>query len=92
MVVLAALHNAARLTGRGLGELRAVVSGAGAFVGLSAGRVAEPAVASMAPDAFGFAMANLEPSIYDSPIWFRATRSRVGLAPWPPRAQIFKHF
>ncbi|PRY02066.1 malate dehydrogenase (oxaloacetate-decarboxylating) [Allonocardiopsis opalescens] len=126
IVVLAALKNAARLTGRGLGELRVVVSGAGAsaiavtkilltagigdiavgdskgiihagrdglnpakaeiaeltnkggrsgsiesalagadvFIGLSAGQVPEPAVASMAPDAIVFAMANPTPEIH----------------------------
>ena len=125
VVVLAALRNAARLTGRGLGELRVVVSGAGAagiavtrillgagigeiavadsvgilypdrpgltdvkaalardtnaagltgslesalagadvFIGVSAGQVAEAAVASMAPDAIVFAMANPEPEV-----------------------------
>jgi len=126
VVVLAALRNAARLTGRRLGDLRAVVSGSGAagvavtrilleagigdiavadshgivypgrshltgvkaelaadtnlarhtgsladalagadvFIGLSAGQVAEAAVASMAPEAFVFAMANPEPEVH----------------------------
>ncbi len=125
IVVLAALRNAARLTGRGLGDLRVVVSGAGAagvavtrllldagigdiavgdrkgmidvsrtdltpvkqalaedtnsahitgdivdaldgadvFLGLSAGKVAEQAVARMAKDALIFAMANPEPEV-----------------------------
>jgi malate dehydrogenase (oxaloacetate-decarboxylating) len=125
IVALAALRNAARLTGRELGDLRAVVSGAGAagvavtrillaagigdiavadsrgllsvgrdamtsvkaalaaetnraglrgeiadalagadvFLGLSAGTVAEEAVAAMAPDAIIFAMANPDPEI-----------------------------
>jgi malate dehydrogenase (oxaloacetate-decarboxylating) len=125
IVVLAALRNAARLTGRGLGDLRVVVSGAGAagiavtailleagvgdiavadskgivhagrddltavkrriaertnrlgivgpidaamagadvFVGVSAGRVEEDAVASMAGDAFVFALANPDPEV-----------------------------
>ncbi|MDQ1633165.1 MAG: hypothetical protein QOC80_3137 [Frankiaceae bacterium] len=125
IVVLAALRNAARLTGRGLGDLRVVVSGAGAagvavtrllldagigdiavgdrngmidvsradltpvkqalaadtnkahitgdladalegadvFLGLSAGKVPELAVARMAKDALIFAMANPEPEV-----------------------------
>jgi malate dehydrogenase (oxaloacetate-decarboxylating) len=125
IVVLAALENAAKLTGRTLGDLRAVVSGAGAagiavtrillaagigdiavadsrgvvhsgrgdltevktslaadtniaghrdtildalegadvFLGLSAGKIPESAVASMAKDAFVFAMANPEPEV-----------------------------
>ncbi len=125
IVVLAALRNAAQVTGRSLGDLRAVVSGAGAagvavtkillaagigdiavadsrgmlhtgregltdiksemvgltnkvghagsieealagadvFLGLSAGKVSEEAVASMAKDALVFAMANPDPEI-----------------------------
>ncbi|MDP9239700.1 MAG: NADP-dependent malic enzyme [Actinomycetota bacterium] len=125
VVVLAALRNAARLTGRRLADLRVVVSGAGAagvavtrillgagigdiavgdsrgimypardnltpikaglaadtnaaqltgsveealagadvFIGLSAGKVPAAAVASMAPDAFVFAMANPDPEV-----------------------------
>jgi malate dehydrogenase (oxaloacetate-decarboxylating) len=126
IVVLAALRNAARLTGRGLGDLRVVVSGAGAagvactkillaagvgdiavadsrgilhpgrtdltpikaelagttnkaghtgsmvetlagadvFLGLSAGTVPEQAVASMAPEAVVFALANPDPEVH----------------------------
>ncbi|MFC7219869.1 NADP-dependent malic enzyme [Streptomyces polyrhachis] len=126
VVTLAALRNAAKLTGRGLGELRAVISGAGAagvaiakilvsagigdvaladrkglvstdredlnpakreiaeltnrtgltgslesalagadvFIGVSGGTVPEAAVASMAPGAFIFAMANPTPEIH----------------------------
>ncbi|MER6629984.1 NADP-dependent malic enzyme [Streptomyces sp. NPDC000987] len=126
VVTLAALRNAARLTGRGLGELRAVISGSGAagiaiakflieagigdvavadrkgvvsadrddltpvkrevaaftnkagltgsleaalegadvFIGVSGGTVAEEAVASMAKDAFVFAMANPNPEVH----------------------------
>jgi malate dehydrogenase (oxaloacetate-decarboxylating) len=126
IVALAALENAAKLTGRRLADLRAVVSGAGAagvavtrillaagigdiavadskgllhpsradltsvkaalaaetnkagltgsiegalrgadvFLGLSAGTVAEEAVASMAPEAIVFAMANPDPEIH----------------------------
>jgi malate dehydrogenase (oxaloacetate-decarboxylating) len=126
IVVLAALRNAARLTGRTLGDLRVVVSGAGAagvactkillaagigdiavsdsrgilhtgrtdlspskaalaattnraglttdvedslagadvFLGLSAGKVAEAAVASMAPGCIVFALANPEPEVH----------------------------
>jgi malate dehydrogenase (oxaloacetate-decarboxylating) len=126
IVVLAALRNAARLTGRTLADLRVVVSGAGAagvactkillaagvgdiavsdsrgllhpgraglgpvkaelaaitnragltgsvedalagadvFLGLSAGKVAEDAVASMAPDAIVFALANPDPEVH----------------------------
>ncbi|MCW2548333.1 MAG: hypothetical protein JWN96_2793, partial [Mycobacterium sp.] len=125
IVVLAALRNAAKLTGRTLGDLRAVVSGAGAagiavtkillaagigdigvadsrgmlhsgregltdakaeitaltnkagltgniedalagadvFLGLSAGKVSEGAVASMAPNSLIFAMANPDPEV-----------------------------
>ncbi|HEX7355457.1 MAG TPA: NADP-dependent malic enzyme [Mycobacteriales bacterium] len=125
IVVLAALENAARCTGRTLRDLRAVVSGAGAaglavtrllvdagigdiavadskgllgpgrvdltghkaqvaamtnkaarsgalvdalagadvFLGLSAGRLPEGAVATMAPDALVFAMANPTPEV-----------------------------
>jgi malate dehydrogenase (oxaloacetate-decarboxylating) len=126
IVVLAALANAARITGRGLGDLRVVVSGAGAagvavsqiilesgigdvavgdsrgiihpgradltevkrglaartnragltgsiqdalagadvFIGVSAGTVAEEAIASMAPDSIVFALANPEPEVH----------------------------
>ena len=126
IVVLAALENAARLAGRPLGDLRAVVSGAGAagvavtkilleagigdiaiadskgllhtgrdnltaikaemaqitnssgltgsieeamrgadvYIGVSAGQVADAAVASMAKDAFVFALANPNPEIH----------------------------
>jgi len=125
IVVLAALGNAARVTGRSLGDLRVVVSGAGAagvactrillaagigdiavadskgvlhqgrehltdvkaalardtnragltgpledalrdadvFLGLSAGKVDEDAVATMAPDAIVFALANPDPEV-----------------------------
>jgi malate dehydrogenase (oxaloacetate-decarboxylating) len=125
IVVLAALRNAAKLTGRTLGDLRAVVSGAGAagiavtkillaagigdiavadsrgmlhsgregltdakaeitaltnkagvtgniedalagadvFLGLSAGKVSEGAIASMAPGSLIFAMANPDPEV-----------------------------
>ncbi len=126
IVALAALRNAAAVTGRSLGDLRVVISGAGAagvaiakilveagvadvvvadsrgvvyqgrpdltpvkrwlaehtnragragaladalagadvFIGVSAGRVPESAVASMAPEAIIFAMANPEPEIH----------------------------
>jgi malate dehydrogenase (oxaloacetate-decarboxylating) len=126
IVVLAALANAARITGRGLGDLRVVVSGAGAagvavsqiileagigdvavgdsrgivhsgradltevkqglaartnragltgsiedalagadvFIGVSAGTLAEEAIASMAPDSIVFALANPEPEVH----------------------------
>ncbi len=126
IVVLAALRNAALLTGRSLADLRVVVSGAGAagvactrillaagigdiavadtrgiielgrtdlspvkadlaertnraglrgsladamtgadvFLGVSAGRVPEDAVARMAPDAIVFALANPDPEIH----------------------------
>ncbi|MFJ4684669.1 NADP-dependent malic enzyme [Streptomyces sp. NPDC088789] len=126
VVTLAALRNAARLSGRALGELRAVISGAGAagvaiakilidagigdvavtdrkgvvsadrddltpvkrevasftnkaglsgslgsalagadvFIGVSGGTVPEAAVASMAPGAFVFAMANPDPEVH----------------------------
>jgi len=126
IVVTAALRNAAALTSRSLGDLRAVVSGAGAagvavtrmllaagigdiavadsrgivhadrssltsvkialaaqtnisglhgnleealagadvFIGVSAGRVADEAVATMAPDAIVFALANPEPEVH----------------------------
>ncbi|MEE2038118.1 NADP-dependent malic enzyme [Nocardiopsis sp. CT-R113] len=126
IVTVAALHNAARLTGRTLADLRVVVSGAGAagvavtkmlidggvgdiavadskgmihdgreglnpvkqelarisnktglrgsiesalagadvFIGLSAGEVPEPVVATMADDAIIFAMANPNPEVH----------------------------
>ncbi|MFD5329247.1 NADP-dependent malic enzyme [Streptomyces sp. NPDC127092] len=126
IVTLAALRNAAKLTGRTLGDLRAVISGAGAagvaiakflleagigdvcvtdrkgivssdredltdvkreiagltnkaglsgsleaalagadvFIGVSGGTVPEEAVASMAPNAFVFAMANPNPEVH----------------------------
>ena len=126
IVVLAALRNAAKLTGRTLGDLRAVVSGAGAagvactkilleagigdvaiadskgllhegrsgmtavkmemagltnkvglvgtieealagadvYIGVSSGQVADDAVATMAPDAIIFALANPNPEIH----------------------------
>ncbi|MDT0265633.1 NADP-dependent malic enzyme [Streptomyces sp. DSM 44915] len=126
VVTLAALRNAARLTGRTLAELRVVISGAGAagvaishillgagvadvvvcdrrgvvsadrddltevkrklaavtnaggrtgsladalagadvFVGVSGGTVPESAVATMAPGAFVFAMANPDPEVH----------------------------
>ena len=126
VVVLAALNNAARLTGRSLGDLRAVVSGAGAagvactkilleagigdvaiadskgllhegrsgmtavkmemagltnkvglvgtieealngadvYIGVSSGKVADEAVATMADDAIIFALANPNPEIH----------------------------
>jgi len=126
IVVLAALRNAATLTGRTLGDLRVVVSGAGAagvactkillaagvgdiavadsrgivhadradltpvksaladstnkaahagtlvealagadvFLGLSAGKVPEEAVAQMAPDGIVFALANPDPEVH----------------------------
>ncbi|WP_276314469.1 NADP-dependent malic enzyme [Streptomyces sp. Z26] len=126
IVTLAALRNAARVSGRQLGQLRAVISGAGAagvaisrilveagigdvavcdrkgvvsadrtdltavkrelagftnkaghsgsltdvlagadvFIGVSGGTVPEDAVATMAPDAFIFAMANPNPEIH----------------------------
>jgi malate dehydrogenase (oxaloacetate-decarboxylating) len=125
IVALAALENAAKLTGRTLGDLRAVVSGAGAagvavarillaagigdiavgdsrgiiypgrdnltpakaalaaetntarltgsitdalngadvYLGLSSGKVPEEAVATMAPEAIIFAMANPDPEV-----------------------------
>lgn len=126
IVTLAAMRNAAKLTGRTLGDLRAVISGAGAagiaiakilvdagigdvcvtdrkgvvsadrsdltdvkaeiagltnksglngslesalagadvFIGVSGGTVPEEAVASMAKDAFVFAMANPNPEVH----------------------------
>ncbi|HZB51488.1 MAG TPA: NADP-dependent malic enzyme [Mycobacteriales bacterium] len=126
IVVLAALRNAARLTGRTLGDLRVVVSGAGAagvactkmllaagigdiavadsrgllhpgrsgltpvkaelaaatnragrtgdlvdalagadvFLGVSAGRVPDEAVATLAPGAIVFALANPDPEVH----------------------------
>jgi malate dehydrogenase (oxaloacetate-decarboxylating) len=125
IVVLAAMRNAAKLTGRSLGDLRVVVSGAGAsgtavtkillaagigdiavadskgmlhtsrtdlnsvktelagltnkagitgrledalagadvFLGLSAGKISEAAIASMAPNCLIFAMANPDPEV-----------------------------
>jgi malate dehydrogenase (oxaloacetate-decarboxylating) len=145
IVALAALRNAARLTGRTLGDLRAVVSGAGAagvavtkilleagigdiaiadskgivhsgrtdltpikatmaaatnkagytgpitdamngadvYIGLSAGKVDEPAVATMAPGSMIFAMANPEPEIHPEIAGRYATVVATGRSDFP---------
>ena len=56
---LAALTNRSGLTG----ALDDALAGADVFVGLSAGKVPEAAVATMAPGCFIFAMANPDPEI-----------------------------
>jgi malate dehydrogenase (oxaloacetate-decarboxylating) len=145
IVALAAMRNAARLTGRTLGDLRAVVSGAGAagvavtkilleagigdiaiadskgivdlgrtdltpikaaiaaatnkagyagsitdamngadvYIGLSAGKVDEQAVATMAPDAMIFAMANPDPEIHPEVAGRYATVVATGRSDFP---------
>jgi malate dehydrogenase (oxaloacetate-decarboxylating) len=145
IVALAALRNAARLTGRTLGDLRAVVSGAGAagvavtkilleagigdiaiadskgivhsgrtdltpikatmaaatnkagytgsitdamngadvYIGLSAGKVGEQAVATMASDSMIFAMANPEPEIHPEIAGRYATVVATGRSDFP---------
>ncbi|KWW99407.1 malate dehydrogenase [Carbonactinospora thermoautotrophica] len=57
---LAALTNRAGLTG----SLAGALAGADVFIGVSGGQVAEDAVASMAPDAIVFAMANPSPEVH----------------------------
>jgi malate dehydrogenase (oxaloacetate-decarboxylating) len=145
IVALAALRNSARLTGRTLGDLRAVVSGAGAagvavtrilleagigdiaiadskgivhlgrgdltpikatmaaatnkagytgsitdamngadvYIGLSAGKVDEQAVATMAPDSMIFAMANPDPEIHPEIAGKYATVVATGRSDFP---------
>ena len=145
IVALAALENAARFTGRTLGDLRAVVSGAGAsglavsriliaagigeiaiadskgllgpdrtdltghkaqvaaisnkqgrtgsvedamvgadvFIGLSAGKVAEGAAATMAPNSIIFAMANPNPEIDPSEALKTAAVVATGRSDYP---------
>ncbi len=57
---LAELTNKAGLSG----SLESALAGADVFIGVSGGTVPEPAVASMAPDAFVFAMANPDPEVH----------------------------
>ncbi|MFE7124247.1 NADP-dependent malic enzyme [Streptomyces sp. NPDC057617] len=57
---LAMLTNRARLSG----SLESALSGADVFIGVSGGTVPEPAIASMAPGAFVFAMANPTPEVH----------------------------
>jgi malate dehydrogenase (oxaloacetate-decarboxylating) len=57
---LAGITNRAGLSG----SLEAALSGADVFIGVSGGTVPEPAIASMAPDAFVFAMANPNPEVH----------------------------
>jgi malate dehydrogenase (oxaloacetate-decarboxylating) len=57
---LAAATNRAALTG----ELTTALAGADVFIGVSAGNVPEPAVASMAPNAIVFALANPDPEVH----------------------------
>ena len=145
IVVLAALRNAARLTGRKFGDLRVVVSGAGAagvactrimlaagigdvtvvdsrgiihpgrsgltpvkvelagqtnsagltgsladamrgadvFVGVSAGTVPEDVVATMAPDAVVFALANPNPEIHPEVAGRHASIVATGRSDYP---------
>ncbi|MBW1603045.1 NADP-dependent malic enzyme [Streptomyces sp. JJ66] len=145
IVTLAALRNAARLTGADLGQLRAVISGAGAagvaiakilieagigdvtvcdrkgivsqdredlnsvkrelagytnranlsgsletaldganvFIGVSGGTVPESAVATMAPGAFIFAMANPNPEIHPDVAHQHAAVVATGRSDYP---------
>ncbi|MGW4237944.1 NAD(P)-dependent malic enzyme [Streptomyces sp. NPDC004749] len=145
VVTLAALRNAAKLTGRSLGDLRAVISGAGAagvaiakfllaagigdvavadrkgivsadrddltdvkrelagltnragltgslesalagadvFIGVSGGTVPETAVASMAPEAFVFAMANPNPEVHPDVAHRHAAVVATGRSDYP---------
>ncbi|WP_030754103.1 NAD(P)-dependent malic enzyme [Streptomyces sp. NRRL F-5135] len=145
VVTLAALRNAAKLTGRSLGDLRAVISGAGAagvaiakfllaagvgdvavadrkgivsadrddltdvkrelagltnragltgslesalagadvFIGVSGGTVPEAAVASMAPEAFVFAMANPDPEVHPDVAHRHAAVVATGRSDYP---------
>jgi malate dehydrogenase (oxaloacetate-decarboxylating) len=57
---LARITNKAGITG----SLESALAGADVFIGVSGGTVAEEAVASMAPGAFIFAMANPDPEIH----------------------------
>ena len=57
---LAAQTNKACLTGSTESALR----GADVFIGLSSGTVAEPAIASMAPNAIVFALSNPDPEVH----------------------------
>ncbi|MET7366947.1 NADP-dependent malic enzyme [Streptomyces sp. NPDC005566] len=57
---LAELTNRAGLSG----PLETALAGADVFIGVSGGTVPEPAVASMAPGAFVFAMANPNPEVH----------------------------
>ncbi len=45
------------------GPIEAALAGADVFIGVSAGRIDEPAVASMAPGSFVFALANPDPEV-----------------------------
>ena len=58
-VELAAITNRAGLAG----SVAAALAGADVFIGVSAGSVPEPAVASMAPQAIVFALANPNPEV-----------------------------
>jgi len=56
---------AARTNPRGLtGSAGEALAGADAFLGLSAGKIAEELIASMAPEAIVFAMSNPDPEIH----------------------------
>ncbi|SHN32430.1 NAD(P)-dependent malic enzyme [Cryptosporangium aurantiacum] len=57
---LAAITNRAAITG----SIEEALKGADVFIGLSAGKVPESAVATMAPDSFVFAMANPDPEVH----------------------------
>jgi malate dehydrogenase (oxaloacetate-decarboxylating) len=56
---LAAITNHSGITG----SIEDALKGADVFIGLSAGKVAESAVATMAPEGFIFAMANPDPEV-----------------------------
>jgi malate dehydrogenase (oxaloacetate-decarboxylating) len=57
---MAAMTNTSGLTG----SIEAAMRGADVYIGVSAGQVADEAVATMAPDAFVFALANPNPEIH----------------------------
>ncbi|HVQ88141.1 MAG TPA: malic enzyme-like NAD(P)-binding protein, partial [Actinomycetes bacterium] len=57
--IIASKTNKAGLTG----SIEAAMSGADVFIGVSAGKVDESAVASMATDSFVFALANPDPEV-----------------------------
>jgi malate dehydrogenase (oxaloacetate-decarboxylating) len=76
---LASFTNRARLTG----ALEAALDGADVFLGVSAGKVAEEAVASMARDSIVFAMANPDPEVHPEVAARHATVVATGRSDFP---------